>query len=91
MNHHALAIDVAHLQQRSFRATHSDGIEQHQEHAMHAVCRGFDQPRNLILAKHSGQSTRLLGKRQIIERQITALQSLFVEKAQGRDVVLHRA
>jgi hypothetical protein len=42
VNHHALAVNVAYLQQRRFGAAHAGGVEQHQEHAMHAVGRRFD-------------------------------------------------
>src|SRR5260370_21171720 len=88
---HALAVDVAHLQQRRLGAAHAGGIEQHQEHAMHAVRSRLDQPRHLVLAEYGWQGARLLGKRQIVESQIAPLQRLLVKKPQSRDVVLHRA
>jgi hypothetical protein len=83
VNHHALAVNVAHLQQRRFAAPHAGGVEQHQKHAMHAVGRRFDQSRHLVLAEHGWQGARLLGKRQIVESQITPLQRLLVEKPQS--------
>jgi hypothetical protein len=77
---HALTVDLAHLQQRRFGAPHAGGVEQHQEDAMHAVRSRLDQPRHLVLAEYGGQRAWLLGKRQIIESQITPLQRLLVEE-----------
>ena len=88
---HALAVDVAHLQQRRLGAAHAGGIEQHQEHVMHAIRRRLDQPRHLVLAEHGGQRTWLLGEGQIVESQIAPLQRLLVKKPQGGDAVLYRA
>jgi hypothetical protein len=91
MDDHALAVDIAHLQQSRLGAAHAGGIEQHQEHAMHAVRRRLDQPRHFVLTEHGGQRPRLLGEGQIVESQIAPLQRLLVEKPQGGDAVLHRA
>jgi len=73
MNDHALAVEIAHLQQRCLGAAHAGGVEHHQQHAMHAVRCCLDQSRHLILTENSGQRARLLGKGQIVEGQIAPL------------------
>ena len=43
----------------------------------------LNQVDHFILAKHSGKVARLLGKGEIVEREITPLQGALVEKTQG--------
>src|SRR6266568_9643030 len=54
VNDHALAVDVADLHTRSFRAARTGGVQQHQNRAMHPVSRAIDEPRYLILAEYVG-------------------------------------
>jgi hypothetical protein len=51
-DHHALAVDVAHLEQRYFCAPHARAIERHKQSALHEVAGGVDKPGDFIQAEH---------------------------------------
>ena len=50
-----------------FSPAYSGGIEQHKNHAIQAVRRGIDQPRDFILAEHGRQLVWHLEEDQIVE------------------------
>src|ERR1035438_3612485 len=71
MNHHALAVDVAHLQVGRFCAACPGGIEGHQQDAMKLrVCR-VDQTCDFFLTEYPWEVTHLLR----IDRKSTRLNS----------------
>ncbi len=55
---------------------------------MHAVPRALDQSSDFILTEHVRQNAGLLGKGEIIKREVAPLQCPLVEKPQGRHTVL---
>ncbi len=50
---HALAVNVADLQERHFGAPHTRAVEGHQQRALRKVPGGIDEPRDLVWSKKS--------------------------------------
>jgi len=86
VNHPALAIDVAHFQQRCLGAA-----KNHQQLPIHQVRRRFDEACHFFRTQPDRQLSGRLGEEQIIVDKIPSLQSLLVEKAQGGHARLHCA
>src|ERR1700722_7997431 len=53
MNHHTLAIDVAHFEVCQFSAPYSGGVERHQQRAMEGSQSCVDESCNFFLAEDS--------------------------------------
>jgi hypothetical protein len=89
-DHHALAIDVAELQQRHFGAPHPGAIEGHQQSALQKIPGGIDEARDLLQTQHGGESSVILGIGQIFSNFVS-FESSDEEEAQCRDTGNHRA
>src|SRR5271170_2226543 len=83
MNHHPLAVDVAHLQVGCFCAACAGGIKRHQKDAMKWGISRVDQPRYFILAEYLRKVTDLLriGR---LGNAPPALQNVNIEEPQRR-------
>ena len=56
VNHHALAVDVADFQARQFGASHSGGVESHQQSAMEGSASRIDESRDFFLTEDRRQA-----------------------------------
>src|ERR1019366_3641083 len=81
MNHHPLAVDVAHLQVGCFCAACAGGIKRHEKDAVKGGIRGVDQTRNFLLAEHLRKVPHLLRVGRFRDAPAT-LQHMDVEEAQ---------
>jgi hypothetical protein len=81
MNHHPLAVDVAHLQRRDLCQACSRGIQRHEQDALkRGLCR-IDQACNFSLGKDLGEVQHLLRVRRLCGNPAT-LEHLDVKKSQ---------
>ena len=90
-DHHAPAVDVAHLQQRYFHPPHARAIKRHQQGALHEVAGGIDKPGDLVQTEHRRQSApilRVLRIRQLLP-EVAPLEGANEEEPQRGDPAHH--
>src|SRR5713226_1189451 len=85
VNDHALAVDVRNLQVGQLGASHSGGVERHQQRAMEGSASRIDESRHFFLAQ---DRWNVLGSFRIggLGCAPTLLESLGIEEPQSREI-----
>jgi hypothetical protein len=88
VNHHALTVDVADFQVGQLSASGAGGIESHEQDALRRSACRMHELSDFFATKNRRQVVRLLRIRSVGNAP-GSVQSLDVEKTQGRQVLSH--
>lgn len=87
-DHHAPAVNIAHLEQRYFRPPHARAVKRHQQSALHEVAGGIDKPGDFLQAEHRRQSAPILRIRQLLP-ELASLEGPNKEEPQRGNAAHH--
>ena len=87
MDHHALAVDIGHLQANDLGAAHARAVEHHQQRARKQATACLNQTRHFFTAQDVGQLAAHPGVGQKVAK-LGPVQCAQVKEPQRRDVVL---
>jgi len=83
-NHHAPAVDIAHLEHRHFCPPHARAVKRHQQSTLQEVAGGIDKPGNLLQTQHRRQPARRLRVGQLLS-ELASLERSNEEESERRN------
>src|SRR5215467_15476757 len=88
VDNHALAVDVAEFQLRSFGSPETGGIQQQQDRSIANVGCGRDQLLDLFRAEHNGKLLRHSGQLHVVQLGIVPSENLLEKEMESGHAVL---
>src|SRR5215467_10601180 len=88
VDNHALAVDVAEFQLRSFGSPETGGIQQQQDRSISNVGSGRDQLLDLFWAEHNGKLLRHSGQLHVVQLGVVPSEDLLEKEMESGHAVL---